>query len=184
VDGERVVADSTAIALYLEEVYPDPPLLPEPPDERAQCLLLEDWADAAFMALTRRLAYWSFLSADNSLGNLFFPRAPQIVRRISSPYGAFVLRRRFGLSDRQAKRDESEARRVAKLAVDRLAGRDFLFGEQISLADVALASMSAPLQFTPAAIRDDPAVSELLAWDQTIMEDEFTPLNEDLFRRL
>jgi glutathione S-transferase len=183
VDGDRVVPDSTAIALYLEEAHPDPPLLPGPPDERAQCLLLEDWADAAFMALSRRLAYWSFLNADNSLGDLFFPRAPRIVRRLSGPYGAFVLRRRFGLSEKQAMLDAAEARRVAKLAVDRLAGRDFLCGERISVADVALASMSAPLQFTRAAIRDDSAVSELLAWDQTIMEDEFTPLNADRFRR-
>jgi glutathione S-transferase len=64
---------------------------------------------------------------------------------------------------------------VANLAVDGLAGRDFLVGERISLADVALASMSAPLQFAPRAIREDPAVVRLLGWDRTILEEEFTP---------
>ena len=43
-DG-RFVCDSTDIALYLEELFPDPPLLPADPRERALCQLLEDWAD-------------------------------------------------------------------------------------------------------------------------------------------
>jgi glutathione S-transferase len=175
VDGETVVADSTAIVLYLEEAYPDPPLLPDQPDERAQCLLLEDWADGAFMELTRRLAYWVFLSSGGSLGDLFFPRHPKAVRSLFSPFGAMVIRRRFGLSAKQAKRDEVEARRAAKLAVDRLAGRPFLVGERVTLADVTLAAMSAPLQFTPPQVRDDPAVAQLLEWDRTVLEDEFTP---------
>ncbi len=43
-DG-RVIADSTAIARYLEERFPDPPLLPADPAARAYCALVEDWAD-------------------------------------------------------------------------------------------------------------------------------------------
>jgi glutathione S-transferase len=43
-DG-RVIADSTAIAHYLEERFPDPPLLPHDPAARAYCALVEDWAD-------------------------------------------------------------------------------------------------------------------------------------------
>ena len=72
VDRDHTVAGSTAILLYLEDVYPEPPLLPEDEDERAESLLLMDWADAVFMALTRRLAYSSILSSGN-LGQLFFP---------------------------------------------------------------------------------------------------------------
>jgi glutathione S-transferase len=175
VDGAQVVAESTAILLYLEEAYPDPPLLPDQEPERSECLLLEDWADGAFMELTRRLAYWTFLSSGGSLGDLFFPRFPTPVRRVSGWFGAAVIRRRFGLSAKQAAKDEAEARRVAKLAVDRVKGRKFLVGDRISLADVTLAAMSAPLQFTPPKVRDDPAVARLLDWDRTILEDEFTP---------
>jgi glutathione S-transferase len=182
VDGERVVSDSTAIILYLEEAYPEPPLLPEDPDERAECLLLEDWADAAFMALARRLAYWAFVTSGNSLGDLFFPRAPKIVRRLSSPLGARALRRRFGLSEEQAARDERESRRVARLAADRLAGRDFLVGDRLSLADITLAAMSAPLQYGPRAVREDATVMRLLEWDRRVMEGEFTPLDTSRFQ--
>jgi glutathione S-transferase len=174
VDDDNVIADSTAIALYIDEAYPDPPLLPEDPDLRARCLLLEDWADAAFMALSRRVAYWTLLGANAPLGDLFFPKSPWLVRRLFGPYGAFLLRRRFGLSKEQAESDEAEARHASRLAVDELRGHDFLCGDRISLADIALAAMSAPLQIAP-AISSDPAVKDLLAWSKSILEDEFTP---------
>ena len=174
VDGSRVVADSTEIVLYLEQAYPTPPLLPPEDPERSECLLLEDWADTAFMELTRRLAYWTMMSSGVSIGDLFFPRHPKPFRQIGGPIGATVIRRRFGLSAKQAEEDEVEARRLAKIAVGRLAGRPFLVGDRISVADVALAAMSTPLQLVP-GIRDDPSVAELLEWDRRILEDEFTP---------
>jgi glutathione S-transferase len=177
VDGARVISDSTAILLYLESAYPDPPLLPPDKEQRAECLLLEDWADGAFMALTRRLAYWSLITSEASLGDLFFPRAPALFRRLSGPVGAAILRRRFGLSSKQNRLDEAEVRRLASLAVHRLAARPFLVGDRITLADVTLAAMSMPLQFASPAVREDSAVIRLLAWDQQILDDEFTPLD-------
>src|SRR5262245_42662319 len=44
IDGETVV-DSTAILTALDLRYPDPPLTPTDPVERAQAKLYEDWAD-------------------------------------------------------------------------------------------------------------------------------------------
>ncbi len=41
-DGE-VVADSTAIAEWLEERFPDPPLLPRDPARRAEVRIFVDW---------------------------------------------------------------------------------------------------------------------------------------------
>jgi len=61
IDDGRVIVDSTAILLHLEERYPDPPLVPEDPALRAECLVLEDWADQAFMALSRRVSYANVL---------------------------------------------------------------------------------------------------------------------------
>ena len=39
------VYDSTIINEYLEDSYPDPPLFPSAPSDRAMARLLEDWAD-------------------------------------------------------------------------------------------------------------------------------------------
>ncbi len=39
------VYDSTIINEYLEDAYPDPPLMPADPGDRAMARILEDWAD-------------------------------------------------------------------------------------------------------------------------------------------
>ncbi|MBW4648790.1 MAG: glutathione S-transferase family protein [Kastovskya adunca ATA6-11-RM4] len=44
-DGNTVIADSTAIAMYLERTYPDRPIIPSDPKQRGLCLLMEEWAD-------------------------------------------------------------------------------------------------------------------------------------------
>jgi glutathione S-transferase len=43
VDGERVVADSTAIIRYLEELQPEPRLFPAEPARRAELDVFLDW---------------------------------------------------------------------------------------------------------------------------------------------
>jgi len=45
-DGDLVVNDSSVICAYLDERYPDPPLLPASPAQRAQARWLEEFADA------------------------------------------------------------------------------------------------------------------------------------------
>jgi glutathione S-transferase len=45
VDGELVISESTVICEYLDEVHPEPPLLPRTPAARARCRTLEALAD-------------------------------------------------------------------------------------------------------------------------------------------
>ncbi len=47
-DDDVVLADGWVIAEYLEEVYPDPPLLPKDPVERAETRRLAQWFDVKF----------------------------------------------------------------------------------------------------------------------------------------
>lgn len=170
VDEDRTVADSTAILLHLEQAHPDPPLLPADPEQRAECMILEAWADETFMALTRRLAYWSITSRLDRFGKLFFPGAPAALQPAMARMARLALRIRLGMSERQNRHDEAEARRAAEAAVARLAGRDHLVGDTVTLADVGLASMSAPLAITVRSVREDPAVQELLAWSNRVLE--------------
>jgi glutathione S-transferase len=174
VHGGRPVAGSTAILLAVEERHPEPPLLPADPPDRAECIVLMHWADSAFMDLTRRMAYYRVLSGTGAdLGKLFFPGHPVPLQRVGAAVAEQVLRRRFGISDAQDRADLETAREVSRVAVDRLGGEEHLVGGQLTLADVTLASMAAPLQYTEAAA--DPAVSRLLDWSRGIMGEEFTP---------
>ena len=71
-DGSTVIADSTAIALYLETLQPEPPLLPADPVLRARVHLLEDWADTA-LASGVRLALLQAAVVDPVLRTALLP---------------------------------------------------------------------------------------------------------------
>ena len=45
IDGDVVLSDSTVIAAYIDEAYPDPPLLPSAPALRARARWFEEYAD-------------------------------------------------------------------------------------------------------------------------------------------
>jgi glutathione S-transferase len=168
VDGDRAIADSTAILLYLEERHPHPPLLPSQAEARAECLILEDWADQAFMALARRMAYRNVLSRPGKLASMFFPADAQPARWIKERIARRVVARRFGLSAKGRARDVAEAKRLAGLAMARLGGRRWLLGDSPTIADVALATMSAPLAADREAC-EDAAVRALLAWGEALV---------------
>jgi glutathione S-transferase len=177
VDRGQSISGSTAILLHLEDSYPEPSLMPADPRERAECLVLMDWADGTFMALTRRLAYSSVL-ARGDLGRLFFPGKPAVVRVPAGEIAKVILRTRFGISDESDRQDVPRAKRAAWIAVDRLAGRPYLVGDRLTLADVTLAAMAGPLQYAPPAVTEDTTVTELLAWAKTILEKDFDPVSE------
>src|SRR5262249_32465216 len=59
----KVIADSTAIARYLDERYPDRPVYPRDPEARARTVLLEDWSDEVF---ANNLIPFKIFNADNA----------------------------------------------------------------------------------------------------------------------
>ena len=176
VDRGHVVSGSTPILLYLEEQQREPALLPEDAADRAECIVLMDWADATFMALARRMAYFQVLSAPGRLGEMFFPGMPAAGQRALGAGAGLVLRRRFGIDAERNRKDQDLARRAARVAVDRLAGADHLVGNRLSLADITLAAMTAPLQYADRAVREDPDVRPLLEWGAHVLGNDFSPL--------
>ena len=56
VDGDFTVFDSTVILEYIEDEWPDPPMLPEPPAERARVRMIEEICDTYYEAINWGLA--------------------------------------------------------------------------------------------------------------------------------
>ena len=73
IDGDLVLTNSTVIAEYLDEAYPEPPLLPREPKERARARWLEEFADTRL--------------GDVFIWGLFYPkiRPPECVERARRP---------------------------------------------------------------------------------------------------
>lgn len=110
-DCGLVLYDSTLILDYLDEAYPEPPLLPESPVDRARCRLDELYADEIMFAALRPLMHRTA------------PPASDPIRRAAQEADALI----------------AESRLAEHYAVleERLAGRDF-FGGLLSIADIAL----------------------------------------------
>jgi len=141
IDGELVV-DSSEIARFLDERFPEPPLWPTDPRERAQCHLLEDWADESlyFYEMTMRLqwpsnsARWAreLMRADGRLAQAIGPAlVPRLVAQRTKAQG--TGRKPHDLVLRELERHLD--------ALDTLLGEgDWLVSEALTIADIAVAA--------------------------------------------
>jgi glutathione S-transferase len=175
VDGEKAVADSTAILVYLDERYPEPALIPRDAEARNLCLVLEDWADRAFMESSRRIAYYNITAVPGLVSRLFFPNETGLAVRLKERIAINRVRKRFRFSAERYPKDAADVRRAAALAVERLDGKSWLMGQGPTIADVALATMSAPLA-ADLALREEAAVATLLAWGEKLVPPDVSAL--------
>ena len=181
VDGETVVADSTAIALHLEQAHPQPALLPAEPQLRAQALLLEDWADTA-LAAGVRTALLQAAASDPALRAALLPEATpgplkQLVAAVPAGLGGLAET----LSDSLlGQADRQQLQRSLEQLQTLLQGRRFLMGEALSLADLAVVAQLALLRFPQTAaaplagmavpgLGDNPLLEALFSWSDQLL---------------
>ena len=103
IDGDRVVADSTAILEHLEERFPERPLYPADPARRAELRLFVDWFNRVWKQPP------NLIVAEEAKAKPDPVRIAELERLIGGALPGFE---------------------------DLLAGRDFLFGQGLSAADV------------------------------------------------
>ena len=181
VDGPEVIADSSAIAQYLEANNPSPALLPADPGERARVLLLEDWADTA-LASGCRLALVQAAATDPVLRSALLPDStPGPLRQLVSNLPSEVMGSvgeafdsMLGAGERQ--RLLANLEQLAVLAD----AQPYLVGSSLSLADVAVAAQLGLLLFPASSgaplagcgvsgIADHPLLQPLFSWRDRIL---------------
>jgi glutathione S-transferase len=114
IDGDVAISDSSVICAYLDEAYPDPPLLPASPADRARARWLEEYADTRL--------------GDVLIWGLFYQRfvRPQVWDEPTD-------------DDRVARTLSTDLPRELDYLEGQLPADGFLFG-QVGLADFAIAS--------------------------------------------
>ncbi|MBV9387659.1 MAG: glutathione S-transferase family protein [Chroococcidiopsidaceae cyanobacterium CP_BM_ER_R8_30] len=149
-DGSQVVADSTEIAKYLDQQYPDRPLIPTDPKQRGLCLLIEEWADESIGTKSRQVLFGA-LSKNQSLRKSLLPAAtPDIVKVLVEAVPSELLQVLgfgVGLSQEVVKRAEADLKQDLEALCLLLADSPYLVGDQPTLADFAVAGLSILLKF-------------------------------------
>jgi glutathione S-transferase len=149
-DGRRI-GDSTAVIAALEERFPQPPLYPEDPAQRARALELEDFFDEELGPHIRRLAFFELIQEPEMFAEVASRTAPGPLAKakgLSGAYARAYTSLRFG-ANRSAPAEL--AKRKIAAAMDRLDaeleanGGEYLVGERFSVADLTAASIGYPL---------------------------------------
>lgn len=119
-DGEFTIADSAAICAYLERLHPDHSVYPQPAREYALALSLEQYAGTLFRDVVHPLFHETIVN----------PK----MRNVPTDQG---------------KVDEVLGRAVPETFgyLDSIAGKDFLVGKTMSIADIAVASNLTTYQY-------------------------------------
>ncbi|MBE9066242.1 glutathione S-transferase family protein [Leptolyngbya cf. ectocarpi LEGE 11479] len=159
-DGATVVADSSAIAIYLDETYPERPVLPADGAMRGLCLMLEDWADESIGPNARKAMIGAF-SQHPSFRTALLPAAtPDVLKELVSAVPGDLLNLLgtgigFGPDDIKTATLSLQQSLSSICAV--LSERPYLVGEQPTLADFTVAGLSMYLKFPAQRYIDLPA---------------------------
>jgi glutathione S-transferase len=154
-DGETV-GGSAGIIGALETRYPDPPLYPEDPVDRRRALDFEAYFDEKVGPAVRLVGWHHMLRDHDRLEKIAQESLPGSLRDMGAVRagatrlaGTFVGLR-FRVGGEQA---ESRARATVLEGIDRLEstldGRDYLFGDAFSVADLTAASLLYPMVLPP-----------------------------------
>jgi glutathione S-transferase len=149
---ESAIADSTAIAHYLEAHYPDPPLFFGDPERDRQVRWLEDWLDESIGVATRFVYYDYRAHAGKHLDTSWVNGLViQLVCRQYNINAAAVklARQRLDLALNQVLTPWHQG--------------PFLVGDRYTLADLTAAALLAPLAIVPAYLETYPWLWERIA---------------------
>jgi len=142
IDGERLVG-SRAIMRRLDELHPEPPLLPAPGEARyAQVLEAERWGDEVLQSVPRRLIDAAFLRRPQAMesyaANSKLP-LPRAMLRPALPLTARVMALKNKATDTSARSDLG----ALPHQLDRIDGwiaQGLLGGERPNAADLQIGS--------------------------------------------
>ncbi|WP_437880472.1 glutathione S-transferase family protein [Pseudomonas sp. LRF_L74] len=149
-DDTTAIGDSTRIALYLEETYPQRPLLPADETQRSQVLELEERFDRLGVHV-RRWLYGQLQNWDSVMDAMLrvYPSAFGL-RDLLRPLLIATLKKLYGVTPERIAKSQLEVLAGLEL-IETLSDGDparYLVGDSLTLADIAAAALFAPL-FTP-----------------------------------
>ena len=141
-DG-KVVCDSTDMAYYIEANWPEPALIPAAPKLRGLVHALEDWADESLYFYEMVLRFTTEGNAERNVPKLVAGDSgplrwllkrvlPRLLKKATANQGVGRKTREQLLADTE--------RHIAAVA-DMLGDEDWLLGNQLTLADLAVYAM-------------------------------------------
>ena len=140
--GEKVIG-SRAILRRLDELAPDPALLPSDPDARAAVLRAEEWGDEVLQPIARRVLWPALKRRPEAIATYLegsrLPPIPGPVLKLMAP-GMTSVEMKMNAADEGAVRADLQALPGHLDRVDGWIAEGVLGGEQPNAADLQIAA--------------------------------------------
>jgi glutathione S-transferase len=151
--GDRVFADSADIVEAASaQAPPDSALFPDDPAAAAEVRALQRDFDEVLGPEGRRWMYFNLRGRRDIAIAYGCTGVPAWERRglpLVYPLAARIIDRYLDVTPASAERSELQVRAVFDSVAERLGGRPYLCGERFGAADLAFASLAAPLLMPP-----------------------------------
>lgn len=164
-DNGTIITDSREIGRHLEERFPDPPLVPRLPAERALAHVIEDWADQSLYFYEARLRFTFTANVARTADVLLAHEESGLIRRVAALAAPRTMRNVLAKQGIGRKSEDEVLRDVSRhgeAIADWLGTREWLVGDRLSVADIAVFVQLA-------AIRSTDEGEKLLAAEPTVL---------------
>ena len=141
-DG-RIVCDSSDAALYIEETFPEPALIPADPALRGMVHVLEDWADESLYFYEMRLRFNTPGNQELNVNRITEPETP-VVRWLLRKLFPRLIRKTTtgqGVGRKSMEQLLTDTERHVAAVAGMLRNGEWLLGGQLTLADLAVYAM-------------------------------------------
>lgn len=167
-DG-TVVSDSSEIVRHLEAAFPDPPVFPSDPRDRAVCHVLEDWADESLYFIELWLRFGVRENAEEWSRRASHSEPPLIRRATEAALPTFMrnVLKAQGTGRKPADAVLADFDRHLD-AIDRWLEGDWLVGDHLTIADIAIYSQLACAGETDEGASLLAKRERLLAWMERV----------------
>ena len=164
--GDKLICDSTDVAHYLEQVFPQRALIPAAPVHRAMVHVLEDWADESLYFYEMHLRFTTPGNRERNMPRMVEHESkflrwllPRVV-----PGGIARITATQGIGRKSIEQLVVDVERHVEAVNDLLGGDEWLVGEQLSLADLAVYGMFQALRDADMAMEIIQRYPPVLDW--------------------
>ena len=185
-DKETTIHDSSSIIRHLEKIEIEPKLIPEDLKEASQVQIIENWADTT-LAKSIKIVFLEELTKNPILiSSLFANEISDSIQKLFFNIPTKIASQVSGLINQKEKESLRSNLEYLSNLIDQ---ENFLIGEKLSIADIAVASHLSLLKFPNSSGENltgkgcslyinDPSLQNLFNW-RDLIEDEVTQTNHN-----
>jgi len=159
----KAIGDSTKILAFLETYQPEPSLIPQESELRAEMWMLEDWLDES-IGLATRFVYYDYRAGE---GKALDPS-------LSSQLVIQTVRWQYGITPARAQLAVERLEQALEFLGMRWKGR-WLVGDCFTAADLAAAALLSPLARLPQYRENYPWLFEQIVAVHALCQEPLPP---------